>query len=362
MTDLFFGLKQNALTIQTFQDGVLIDQLQASQNGAAPSAGLFKIFAVDSADTGRNAGFVDRTWVDQGEGIGIADGDDGNSSTRKRVDGDEALGINFNGYYSKTAAIVLERVASADGAQVRVKAFKNGVEVDSQVIGVSGTGRQSINFSSLASFDEVQISAADADTQFAFRSINLKNAAPEMLSLRQKGNTKVMQAIEDGVVIAEVSGVTDPKLIQNGPLPAVGPFTISAADSPDRKDFVDRTWFDQGEGTGIIDGNDSTILEKKRIGGDEILGVSFVSYLAKDALINVDRITSFDGASIKVEAFKAGVSVDSEIFTLGSGAISGDRTFDFDSASLFDTLKLSAADGDTQFTFRGLDLPGAFAV
>jgi hypothetical protein len=29
---------------------------------------------------------------------------------------------------------------------------------------------------------------------------------------------------------------------------------------------------------------------------------------------------------------------------------------------LFDTLKLSAADSDTKFTFRGLDLPGAFAV
>jgi hypothetical protein len=354
MTDLFFGLKQNALTIQTFQDGILVDQQQSSQNGIAPDAGLFKIFAVDSAD--RNAGFVDRTWVDQGEGIGIADGDDGTSNTRKRIDGDEALGINFNGYYTKTAAIVLERVTSTDGAQVRVRAFKNGVEVDSQLISVSGSGRQSLDFSSLYSFDEVQISAGDSDTRFAFRSINLTNAAPEMLSLRQKGNTRIMQAIEDGVVITEVTAG------QNQPLPAVGPFSISATNSADRRDFTDRTWFDQGEGTGIIDGDDGSSVTRKRIEGDEILGVSFVTYLAKDALINVDRIDSLDGAAIKVEAFKAGVSVDSEIFTLGSGSLLGDRTFTFGSDSLFDTVKLSAADSDTRFTFRGLDLPGAFAV
>ncbi len=358
MTDLFFGLKQNSLTIQTFQDGVLVDQQQSSQNGIAPSAGLFKIFAVDSADSGRNAGFVDRTWVDQGEGIGIADGDDGTTNARKRIDRDEALGINFNGYYAKTAAIVLERVTSTDGAQVRVRAFKNGVEVDSQLLGVSGTGRQSINFSSLSAFDEIQVSAGDADTQFAFRSINLKNAAPEMLSFRQKPNTRTIQVIEDGTVIAEAT------VGQNQPVPNLGPFTISATNSADtgrNAGFVDLTWFDQGEGTGIIDGNDN-IASRKRIEGDEILGIGFVTYLAKDALINVDRIESLDGAAIKVEAFKAGISVDSEIFTLGSGPILGDRTFDFGSDSLFDTVKISAADSDTKFTFRGLDLPGAFAV
>jgi hypothetical protein len=357
MTDLFFGLKQNSLAVQTFQDGVLVDQQMASQNGIAPDAGSFKIFAVDSADTGRNAGFVDRTWVDQGEGIGIADGGDG--TTNARIDGDEALGISFGNYKTKTANILLDRMTSTDGAQVRVRAFKDGVEVDSQVIAISGDGRQPLNFSSLFSFDEIQISAADDDTKFTFRSVNLKDASLEVLSLRQQGNSTTLQALQDGVVIGQATAS------QNGPLPAVGPFTISATNSPDAgsNPFVDRTWFDQGEGTGIIDGDDrGNTVTRKRIEGDEILGISFVSYLAKDALINVDRIDSFDGAAIRVEAFKAGVSVDSEIFTLGSGSLVGDRTFTFGSDSLFDTVKLSAADSDTRFTFRGLDLPGAFAV
>jgi hypothetical protein len=356
MTDLFFGLKQNSLMLQAFQDGLLVDQQLAGQNGIAPSAGIFKIFAVDSADAGGNAGFVDRTWVDQGEGIGIADGDDSTISARKRIDGDEALGVSFTGYVAKKAGIVLERVVSTDGAQVRVRAFKGGIEVDSQVIAVSGTGRQSINFSSLYSFDEIQISAADSDTRFAFRSINLQDAVERGLSFRQQGNSKILEALEDGVVIAQATAS------QNNPIPSVGPFTITATDSSDRRSFVDTTWFDQGEGIGIVDGDDATIAAKKRIEGDEILGINIGNYLAKDALINVDRIASVDGASVKVEAFRGGVSVDSEIFTLGSGVLSGDRTFDFDSASLFDTLKISAADSDTRFTFRGIDLPGAFAV
>jgi hypothetical protein len=359
MTDLFFGLKQNSLTIQTFQDGVLVEQQSASQNGIAPDAGAFKIFAVDSADTGKNAGFVDRTWVDQGEGIGIADGGDGNTNDRKRIDGDEALGVSFGKFKTKTAEILLDRVASTDGAQVRVRAFKGGVEVDSQVIAISGNGRQPLNFSSLFSFDEIQISAADDDTKFTFRSVNLKNASVDVLSLHQKGNSTTLQALQDGVVIAQATAS------QNQPTPNVGPFTISASNSPDsgkNAGFVDRTFFDQGEGTGITDGDDGTSSTRKRIEGDEILGINFGNYLTKDALINVDRIASLDGAAIKVEAFKAGVSVDSEIFTLGSGTISGDRTFTFGSTDLFDTLKLSAADSDTKFTFRGLDLPGAFAV
>jgi hypothetical protein len=359
MTDLFFGLKQNSLTAQTFQDGVLIEQQKASQNGVAPDAGRFKIFAIDSADSGKNAGFVDRTWVDQGEGIGIADGGDGNTNARKRIDGDEALGVSFGGFQAKTAEILLDRVSSADGAQVRVRAFRDGVEVDSLVMTLSGDGRQPVNFSSLFSFDEIQISAADADTQFTFRSINLKEATAEVLSFRQKPNTTAVQVLQDGVVIEQATAS------QNQAVPNVAPFTLSAVNSADagrNAGFVDRTYFDQGEGTGIVDGDDGNSSTRKRIEGDEILGISFGNYLTTDALINVDRINSIDGAAVKVEAFRGGISVDSEIFTLGSGSLLGDRTFDFGSTSLFDTLKISAADADTQFTFRGVDLPGAFAV
>ena len=358
MTDLFFGLKQNALTLQTFQDGVLIEQENARQNGAAPDVGRFRIFAVDSNDTGRKANYVDRTWVDQGEGIGIRDGDDWSIRKKKLIDGDETLGVKVGGFQSRKADIRLERLMSTDGAQIQVKAFKEGVEVDTQIISVADNGRQTLNFSSLFSFDEVQISAADSDTKFAFRSINLIDAEPEVLSFRQKPKSNDFQVFQDGTLVAQESS------IQNGTVPSVAPFTISAVDSPDlgkNADFVDRTFVDRGEGIGIKDGNDN-IRTQKRIDGDEILGVSFENHLATDALINVARVASVDGAEIKVEAFRSGTSVTAEVFTLGSGNLSGTNTLDFGSHSFFDSLQISAADADTQFAFRGVDLPGAFAV
>ena len=358
MTDLFFGLKQNSLTLQTLQDGVLIEKEKARQNGAAPDVGRFQIFAVDSADTGRKANFVDRTWVDQGEGIGIRDGNDWSIGDKKRIDGDETLGIKVGGFQSKKADIKLERLISTDGAQIRVKAFKEGVEVDSQIIEVSGNGRQTLNFSSLFSFDEIQISAADSDTKFAFRSINLIDAEPEVLRFRQKPNNLDFQVLQGDTLVAQEASS------QNGTVPNVDPFVIDAVDSPDfgkNADFVDRTFVDQGEGVGIKDGNDN-ITTQKRIDGDEILGVNFADNLTTDALVKVARVASTDGAEIKVEAFRSGTSVASEIFTLGSGQLPGTNTLTFGSTSFFDSLQISAADTDTQFTFRGVDLPGAFTA
>jgi hypothetical protein len=354
MTELFFGLKQNSLTVQSFQDGILLNEQRASQNGIAPDAGPFQIYAIDSADSGRKADFVDRTWTDQGEGIGIADGDDGNGSDRKRIDGDEALGIKFGKFYSKTADLVLDRITSTDGAQVRVRAFRGGVEVDSQVIAISGSGRQSVSFSSNALFDEIQISAGDADTKFTFRSINLADAIPAGLSLQQQGNSKTLQAILDGTVIGTAEAT------QNGAVPQVGPFTLTPVDSADRKILVDRTFFDQGEGIGVKDGDDNN-LTQKRIERDEILGVDFGDYLTKDALINVDRVTSLDGAQIKVEGLMDGVLVVSQVFDLGMGSLSN-QVLGISSATSFDSFRISAADSDTQFTFRGVELPGAVAA
>lgn len=361
MTDLFFGLKQSSLILQTFQAGVLVEQQRAEQNGIAPDVGRFRIFALDSADRTRPS-FSDRTWVDRGEGIGIIDGDDATFSQRKRIEGnnDEALGIQVGGFTAKTAILALNRVSSQDGAQFRIKAFNAGLEVDSQVIAIPGNGNQTLHFNSHNAFDEVQISAADDDTRFTFRSINLPEATPKVLSFGQQAKRRKFQVVEDGNSIDQV------KVRQNAEIPSLDRFTVSAVDSLDsgrKANFVDRTFFDRSVGVGIADGDDgNSFFKRKRIDGDEILGISFEDTLTTDALINVGRVDSVDGAAIKVEAFREGVSVAAEVFTLGSGSLSNVDALAFGSTHYFDSLQLSAADADTQFSFRRVDLPGAFVV
>ena len=359
MTDLFFGLKQKSLTLQTFRAGVLVEQRDGKQNLAAPDVGRFRIFAVDSADTGRKSEFVDRTWVDR-EGIGIVDGNDGTIRDRKGIAGDEILGIQVGGFQARRATLTLNRISSIDTAQFRIRAFRAGVEVDSQVITTSGGPNQDIHFNSLNAFDEVRISAADDDTRFTFRSISLPEATPKVLSFGQKANNTEIQVLQDGNVVAQATAK------QNGTIPDLSPFTIRALDSPDAgrsADFVDRTFFDRSVGIGIADGDDgNSFFKRKRIDGDEILGISLEDTLAADALIKVGSVSSTDGAEIRVEAFRGSASIGSEVFTLGSGTLTGTNTLNFVSTSFFDSLQISAADADTQFAFRSVDLPGAFAV
>jgi len=228
------------------------------------------------------------------------------------------------------------------------------------LLAVAGNGRQVINFGSQFAFNEIRISAADDDTRFTFRSISLPNATPKVLSFGQQPKKGNIQVLQDGNVVAQAAAA------QNGIVPDVGPFKISAIDSADtgrNANFVDRTFFDSGEGISIADGDDgNSFLNRKRIDGDEILGLSFENTFTTDALIKVDRISSTDGAAIRVEAFRAGTSVASEVFTLGSGTLSGANTLTFGSSTAFDSLQISAADADTMFTFRSVDLPGAFTV
>lgn len=359
MTDLFFGLQQNALTLQTFREGILTAQQSVRQNAAAPNTGRFRIFAVDSDDNNR-PNFVDRTWVDRGEGIGIVDGDDATFRDRKGISGDEILGIQVGGFQAKTAIFNLNRISSNDGAQFRIKAFSEGIEVDSQIVSIASSGNQPLRFNSQSSFDELQISAADSDTRFTFRSINLPEATPKVLSFRQQPKSTRIQALQDGEVFDQANAR------QNSAIPNVGPFRLSAVDSLDsgrKASFVDRTFFDRSVGIGIADGDDgNSFFKRKRIDGDEILGINLENTLATDALINLGRVDSIDGAAIKIEAFRAGISVANEIFTLGSGSLKNVEELTFNSDRPFDTLQLSAADTDTQFSLRGIDLPGAFAI
>jgi 5'-nucleotidase/UDP-sugar diphosphatase len=188
--NLDFGQRRNRLEIEALQDGVLIERVPGGQNQPAPDAGPFDIFAVDSADPEipQRSDFVDRTFLDQGEGIGITDGQDGNSALRKRIEGDEILGIEVDGFETTTASISVDRIASNDGAQIRVTALDGERVVDTEVFDVGivpPTGIQVLDFvSDNGPFNTVQISAADSDTEFTFRRLALTNAVESNFTLQ----------------------------------------------------------------------------------------------------------------------------------------------------------------------------------
>ncbi|ELR98052.1 SGNH/GDSL hydrolase family protein [Gloeocapsa sp. PCC 73106] len=168
---LSFGQRPNRLQMEAFIDEELVGRESGSQNGVVPSVDPFTIFAVDSQDSGSN-NFVDKTWFDQGEGIGIKDGDDGNSSKQKRIDGDEILGISVEGYYLDSVQLDLFKINSNDGATIRLEAINGNNLVDSKVFTL-GSGQiqnpNSLVFNSSGSFDTLHISAADVDTNMFFK-------------------------------------------------------------------------------------------------------------------------------------------------------------------------------------------------
>ncbi|MBF2036613.1 MAG: endonuclease/exonuclease/phosphatase family protein [Leptolyngbyaceae cyanobacterium T60_A2020_046] len=208
-------------------------------------------------------------------------------------------------------------------------------------------------------FAETPQGASDHDPLLAsFRIPAVERVATSLSFGHQRGRVAI-QAFQDGVLVDEARGR------QNRVVPDAGPFSIDAIDSPDsgrKANFVDRTWLDKGEGIGIQDGDDTSVAMKKRIDGDEILGISVVGFEAKDALINVDRVLSQDGAEIRVAAFKGDLLVASEVFDLGFVPVGLGQTLNFSSGDFFDTLQIAAADADTMFTFRSVELPTAFAV
>ncbi|NJL82754.1 MAG: hypothetical protein HC890_07010 [Chloroflexaceae bacterium] len=180
------------------------------------------------------------------------------------------------------------------------------------------------------------------------------------LEFRQRPNQLQMETLLEGQIIERTNGR------QNQPAPGSDLFEIFAVDSSDllaprrRQSFRDRTFFDQGEGIGITDGEDSTPATAKRIEKDEILGIAVENFAADRGILTVDRLASDNGASILVEAFAENELVDSQVFNLGQ--VASPQTLNFISDGLFDTLQISAADQDTSFTFRGLELPEAVTV
>ncbi len=167
-TNLFLQLQSSRLTLE-FKEGSgtsITERLK--QNGELPDTfGRLKFTALDAN------GNAARTWVDQGEGIGIQDEGDrrANTALRKRIEGGEQFNIEImaqSGYDSALGAnIVLNRFDP--GSQATLIALNNGTEVDRQSFTTS-----SFTFESDSVFDQL-ILKGDAG-KFTFRSVNLTGA------------------------------------------------------------------------------------------------------------------------------------------------------------------------------------------
>ncbi|MBW4641593.1 MAG: hypothetical protein KME23_00945 [Goleter apudmare HA4340-LM2] len=188
--ELSFGQKLGGLNIQAFEDGTLTDSKKGRQNGVVPDVGAFKLFALDSPDSGRRSHFSDRTWLDRRQGIGIQDGDDGNTRARKLIDGDETLGISITGFAGLDALVKVDRITSDNGAEILVKAFNGYTPVHSKVFNLGSVPTdeiQTLNFRSPGFFDTLYISSADTDTMFTFREVELPVAFKTTFSLIPPG-------------------------------------------------------------------------------------------------------------------------------------------------------------------------------
>ena len=167
-TNLFLQLQPSRLTLEFKEgSGTSITQ-RLRQNGELPDTfGSLKFTALDAA------GNAARTWVDQGEGIGIQDEGDrcANTALRKRIEGGEQFNIEIlaqPGYDSALGAnIVLNRFDP--GSQATIIALNNGIEVDRESFTTS-----SFTFESDSVFDQL-ILKGDAG-KFTFRSVNLTGA------------------------------------------------------------------------------------------------------------------------------------------------------------------------------------------
>ncbi|MEL6461678.1 MAG: hypothetical protein AAFQ91_26185, partial [Cyanobacteria bacterium J06621_15] len=161
-----------------YENNVLVNQTIAKQNQALQNVfERIEITAVDSEDGKWQK--IDHTRVDQGEGIGIADGDDGNSGRRKRIDGDEALQLKIlanDNYSTATGAILgLDRVQSngSNGGVVKVVAMRGDMVVDEKLFDVD-TRKGEVRFSSDVAFDALRLMSGDEDTKFTFKYLDFQ--------------------------------------------------------------------------------------------------------------------------------------------------------------------------------------------
>ncbi|MBW4645033.1 MAG: hypothetical protein KME23_18930 [Goleter apudmare HA4340-LM2] len=143
--NLSFGQQLGKLTMQAFENGKLIYE-----------------------DSHRRNRFSDRTWLDQGEGIG-----------KNPVDADDVLGIKVANFEAMDAIINIDHITSDHEAEILVKAFNDDTLVHSEVFTLDSVPLkeiQNLNLNSQGLFNTLYISAADEDTIFTFHSVELPTA------------------------------------------------------------------------------------------------------------------------------------------------------------------------------------------
>ncbi|MGB6301566.1 MAG: PKD domain-containing protein, partial [Rivularia sp. (in: cyanobacteria)] len=353
--------QQEKLSLRVYEDSQLVEDVRGNQNKEVKPLALerMQIVALNSDDLPNV--LDDVTFHDNGEGIGITDGEDLSKARKKRIDGDEVLQIRINStdnYDSaKTAYVTVDKVQGKDkiiGGKVKIIALQGTTVVGEQVYELTNK-KQTLTFTNNTIFDRLHLMAGDNNTEFTLRAaefdaVKTNNTSPTYTKISQRLMTVKIE--ENGTVVEQVRGS------QNQPVAdAFERIKVTAIDSQDTsRQLVDRTFHDNGEGIGITDGEDGNTYRKKRIDRDEILQLEIEANdnynSALSAVVKVDRIRSItnktDGGTVKIVAYRNGVIVGGKTYT------TSDKTQElyFLSNQAFDKLQLQAADDDTEFTFR----------
>ena len=353
--------QQEKLSLKVYENSQLVENVQGNQNKEVKPLAFerMQILALNSDDLPNV--LDDLTFHDNGEGIGITDGEDLNSKKKKRIDGDEVLQIRINStddYDSaKTAYLTVDKVQNQDktiGGKVKIVALQGATVVGEQVYSLTEK-KQTLTFTNDKIFDRLHLMAGDENTEFTLRTaefdaVKTNNTLPTYLKFSQRLMT--LKIKENGTVVEQIRGT------QNQPVAdAFERIKITAIDSQDNhRRLIDRTLHDNGEGIGIVDGEDGNTSRKKRIDRDEILQLEIQpndNYnSALSAVVKVDRIESIanntEGGRVKIVAYRNGVIVGGKTYTIANKT----EELYFLSNQAFDQLQIQAADDDTKFTFR----------
>ncbi|MBE9050263.1 PKD domain-containing protein [Nostocales cyanobacterium LEGE 11386] len=357
--------EQKLLNLKVYENSQLVEHVKGRQNQPISPLAFerIQILALNSNDQSQI--FDDITFHDSGEGIGITDGEDGNTARKKRIDGDEILQIKIqptDKYNSaKTAFVTVDKVQSTTnktiGGQVKIVALRGATIVGEQTYTLTDKN-QTLTFTNTTAFDRLHLMAGDADTEFTlrvaeFEAIKTNSHLPTYLEFSQELMT--LKVRENGSVVEQIRGSQNQPVVD-----AFARIKVTAIDSQDiGHPLTDRTFHDNGEGIGIVDGEDGNTASKKRIDGDEILQLQILpseNYnSALSAIVKVDKVKSIahenNGGQVRIISWRNGVIVGGKTYTISQQT----QELFFFSNQAFDQLQILAADDDTEFTFRAAE-------
>ena len=332
---------QNQLKSKIYEDGVEVEFISGSQN--LPLSNDFEritITAIDSPDIPNSK--TDVTFLDRGEGIGVTDGDDGNSSLKKRINGDEALVISINetaNYNSATKAkVTVDRIQQisngSHGGQVKIVALQKGEIVGEELFTLTSR-KQTLTFNNQIPFNDLYLMAGDNKTKLTFRNVEfdaVKTNLPVKNSLKLQHNGNDLSVLRNNV---EIDNQTSPRLI------------VTATDDGSNSQIsVDSS------GIGIINQNDNATLNKS-IDGDETLRVSLQPTTDYNAAlsISIELAQLITAGEIKVSFFRDGLLVSQNVQFVNSNK----NILTIKSNLAFDTVEISAGDDNVQFSIKSID-------